>query len=80
MCNLLSARDQVPIAVCSPKSASHPSFDASVKICVMAGLEVSFLLEATISDEGGLTLGWGSPFLEILVPQLFFKCHCIGFM
>ena len=37
----------------------------------MAGLEVHFLLEATILNEGGVTLVWGSHFLGNLVPCCF---------
>ena len=39
----------------------------------MAGLKVRFLGKATTSDEGGVTLGWGSPSLEILVPSSCFS-------
>ena len=67
ICNLLSGRDQVPLAVHSFKWAPRPSFDASVNICRACfsgcnGWPGSKLLSS-------VTWGLVLPFLVILGPS-----------
>ena len=87
MCNLLSGRDQVPLAVCSSKWAPHPSFEASVKICRACfrgcnGWPRSTLLSSSHHLRWGWRdLGTGITFSsDSGTLQLFFMCHCMGLM
>ena len=79
MCNLLSGRDQVPLAVCSSKWAPYPSFDASVNICRACfrgckGWPGSTLLSSSHHLRwGGATWELGSPCLVILGPSSCFS-------